>query len=379
MKVGISGAGIAGLTAAIALQQAGIAYTLYEAASEIKPVGAGIALAGNAIKAFKKLGIEEAIMSKGRLLDAFVINDPTGKLISKTDSRSVGLKYRADNFTIHRADLHEALLAFVNKKNLRINKRCINFEENGNRLVLHFADGSTDEVDYLLACDGIHSPIRKKLLPQASPRYAQYTCWRAVVEMPHLELNEASETWGTTGRFGIVPLNKNQVYWFACIPAKAQDPVLKNYTSTDLLRHFDGFHAPIPEILLHTRTEQLIHGDICDLKPLNRFAFGKILLMGDAAHATTPNMGQGACQAIEDAAVLASELEHNHASFENLFLAFEKRRLERTSSIIVRSHKIGQVAQIQNAWLAAVRNFVLRALPEEVNEKGLKSLLDVEF
>jgi len=379
MKIGISGAGIAGLTAAIALQQAGIAYTIYEAASEIKPVGAGIALAANAIKAFKKLGIDEAIMSKGRLLDAFVIKDSTGKVITKTDSRSLALKYGADNFAIHRADLHEALLAFVNNKNLRTNKRCIDFEENGDRLVLHFADGSTDEVDYLLACDGIHSPIRKKLLPETNPRFAGYTCWRAVVEMSDLPLNETSETWGTAGRIGIVPLTKNQVYWFACIPAKAHDAGMKNYTTTDLLRHFGGFHAPVGEILRHTRDEQLIHGDICDLKPLNRFAFGKILLMGDAAHATTPNMGQGACQAIEDAAVLASELQRGHASLEQLFLAFEKRRLGRTRSIIVRSRKIGQVAQVQNAWLAAFRNFVLRALPVGANEKGLKSLLDVEF
>lgn len=379
MKVGITGAGIAGLTAAIALQQAGIAYTLYEAASEIKPVGAGIALAANAIKAFKKLGIDEVIMSKGRLLDAFVINDPTGKVITKTDSRAVGLKYGADNFTIHRADLHEALLAFVNQENLRTNKRCMNFEENGDRLVLHFTDGSTDEVDYLLACDGIHSPIRKKLLPESKPRYAGYTCWRAVVEMPDLPLNEASETWGSAGRFGIVPLTKNQVYWFACISAEAHDAVMKNYTTTDLLRYFSDFHASVGEILRHTRDEQLIHGDICDLKPLNRFAFGKILLMGDAAHATTPNMGQGACQAIEDAAVLASELQRGHTSLENLFLAFEKRRVERTKGIIVRSRAIGRVAQLQNAWLAAFRNFALRALPAGANEKGLKSLLDVEF
>lgn len=378
MKVAITGGGIAGLTTAIALQQAGITCTVYEAAPDLKPLGAGIVLAANAMKALAKLGLAETVLAHGRLLNAFCILDTKGKIITKTNSLSVRSQYGADNFTIHRADLHQILRSFISPENLRMNKRGVGFEKKSSKITLHFSDGSSGETNYLLACDGIHSTVRTTLLPAATPRYAGYTCWRAVVDMPHLHLNEATETWGTSGRFGIVPLPEGKIYWFACIPTYQNNSILKNYNTTDLLRHFQNFHNPIPEILRHTREEQLIWNDLCDLKPLSHFAFGNILLMGDAAHATTPNMGQGACQAIEDAVILASEWKQN-ARVEDVFLNFEKKRMERTHYITIQSRRIGRMAHIQNNYLAAIRNSLLRILPAGLKEKNLKRLLDVEF
>ncbi len=378
MKVVITGGGIAGLTTAIALQQAGISCTIYEAAPELKPVGAGIVLAANAIKAFEKIGIAEAILKKGRLLDAFTILDSTGKTIIKTNSSLVRAKFGNDNFTIHRADLHQVLLSFIPPENLHLNKRCVHLEQTPDKVTLYFQDGSKVEADYVLACDGIHSAIRSKLLPGVYPRYAGYTCWRAVVDTPHLALNEATETWGTSGRFGIVPLPAGKIYWFACIPAAQNDQNLKNYTSRHLLNYFKDFHSPIPELLRHSQNEQLLWNDICDIKPLKRFAFGNILLLGDAAHATTPNMGQGACQAIEDAVILATEWQKTTRVTE-AFRNFEQKRFARTNYITKQSRRIGQMAHIQNKFLAALRNTLFRRIPTGLQEKNLKKLLDIEF
>jgi 2-polyprenyl-6-methoxyphenol hydroxylase-like FAD-dependent oxidoreductase len=103
-------------------------------------------------------------------------------------------------------------------------------------------------------------------------------------------------------------LVNGKLYWFACLNADANNVVMRNYTVENILSHFNHFHEPIPSLIKNTRNEQLIWGDIIDLKPLTQFAFDNIVLMGDAAHATTPNMGQGACMAIEDAVVLSNLL-----------------------------------------------------------------------
>ncbi|QMU27762.1 FAD-dependent monooxygenase [Adhaeribacter radiodurans] len=378
MKVAIIGAGIAGLTTAIALQQAGISCIIYEAAPAIKPLGAGLTLAANAMKALAKLGLVEEILSKGQLLKAFDILDEKGKIITQTNNAVFRSEYGADNFAIHRADLHQVLLSRISPDTVHLNKQILSFEQQQSKVTLHFSDGSTAEADYLLACDGIHSVVRKKVLPEATPRYAGYTCWRAVVNMPHSSQTDALETWGPAGRFGIVPVSKGRIYYFACISVSQPNSNLKNFTISDLIPCFKKYHNPIPEILNQTRNEQLIWNDIYDLKPLRRFAFGNILLLGDAAHATTPNLGQGACQAIEDAVILANLWKQN-TRVEDTFAQFEKKRLARTNFVTTQSRRVGEIAQIQNPLLASLRNSVLRVLPASFQERNVKKLLDVQF
>lgn len=378
MKIVISGGGIAGLTAAIALEKTGIKALVYEAAPEIRPVGAGLGLAANAIKAFKKLGIDKAVMAEGRLLDAFSIKDESGNIITRTNSLASSEKYGADNFTIHRADLHRVLLSFLDPAAIQTAKRCVGFEREQDKILLHFSDGSTEPADYLIASDGIQSPIRQKLFPDSKIRYAGYTCWRSVIENPVPDLQEASETWGTRGRFGIVPLAHNKLYWFACIKAKQNDARLKHYTVKDLLGRFGSYHDPIPEILRSSKNEHLIWNDIADLAPLTQYAFDNILLIGDAAHATTPNMGQGACQAIEDAVILADEIQKAN-SIPGAFRAFERRRMERTQYVVKQSRLIGNIAQVQNKYIGAIRNILMRSLPAGAQEKQLEKLLTVDF
>lgn len=378
MKIVITGGGIAGLTAAIALKKIGINARVYEAAPEIRAVGAGLALAANAIKAFQKLEIDKAVMAEGRLLDAFSIKDEKGNIISRTNSLASSEKFGADNFTIHRARLHRVLMSFLEPGDVETNKRCVNIETEGGNTILHFSDGSSELVDYLIAADGIHSPVRQKVLPASKTRYAGYTCWRAAISNPGLSLNEPSESWGTKGRFGILPLAHDQVYWFACIKAKQNDVRLRQFTIEDLLKQFGHYHEPIPEILRSTNNDDLIWNDIMDLAPLSRYAFGDILLIGDAAHATTPNMGQGACQAIEDAVILADEIAKANTMPE-AFGAFEKRRMERTQYVVKQPRLIGNIAQVQNKYVVALRNTLMRSLPARAQEQQFKKLLRVDF
>jgi 2-polyprenyl-6-methoxyphenol hydroxylase-like FAD-dependent oxidoreductase len=380
-KIAIIGGGIGGLTLAIALQRRGLNVSVFENASQIKPLGAGLVLAANAVKALTEIGISDEILQAGKILKLFSIKDESGNILTETDSEKLTLRLGVvNNFTIHRADLHAVLVSQVIPGTLLLNKGLTDFHSKHSGITLNFADGTTEHTDYLIACDGIHSVIRKKLLPESNPRYAGYTCFRAVIDNPssNIDIDETSETWGKPGRFGIVPLNNNRIYWFACINAPTNNIQMRGAKISDLLTYFGKYHFPIPQIVENTQDHQLIWSDISDIKPIKQFAFGKIVLMGDAAHATTPNMGQGACMAIEDAAVMANCLDH-YSSVEEAFKQFEKKRIGRTTSIVNHSRIIGKMAQLENSLLIKVRNAALKLTPAHVTENQVRRLTEVSF
>lgn len=369
----ILGGGIAGLATAIALRKIGKDVLVAEAADAIRPVGAGIALAANAMKALSKIGVADAVTPKGNRLRDFSIYDQSGKLISKTHAHNP----EYGNFTIHRADLHSAMLSFLDEKRVLCGKRSVRFDKKTEEYTVFFEDGSSLSAKHLIVAEGIHSPIRRQLLPNSLPRFAGYTCWRGIADNTHLRIQETSESWGRKGRFGIVPLQQNQVYWFACVNAPHADSEMKDFKKEELMQIFGDFHQPIPELLQAT-TSPIVWNDIADLAPLSRFAFGDILLVGDAAHATTPNMGQGACMALEDAAILMACLDKN-ADIPEAFLAFEKRRLPRTRQIVIQSRTLGKIAQLENPIGVWLRNLAFRTMPASVNESQLQKLYHVDL
>lgn len=378
-SIAIIGGGIAGLTTAIALQKIGFQPFVFEAAPQIKALGAGLLLAANAMKGFERIGIADIIIPAGQQLSQFAILDQQGKSISEADSKALSERYGLHNFAIHRADLHQVLMTELKDIALKTGKKATHFIQEADTVTVYFEDGSQHSTEYMIVADGIHSAIRQQLVPESTPRYAGYTCWRAVVDNPGLTLNAATETWGAAGRMGIVPLANNKIYWFLCINAPQGDLTMKAYKTVDLAARFKDYHAPIPQLLQATRNEQLIWSDIIDLKPIQKYAFGRVLLLGDAAHATTPNMGQGACQAIEDAAVLLDECEKMSDDFTQVFQNFERRRLHRTHTIVNRSWSIGKVAQWTNPFLIGLRNRAIRLIPPSVNERQMAFLYQTDF
>lgn len=248
-------------------------------------------------------------------------------------------------------------------------------------MTISFEDGESISSDAVVAADGINSIFRRKVsagfhskvcrlsvdsVSCSSHHYTARqerhagTCWRAVISDHEIVIDDlvATETWGPSGRFGIVPLAGGKIYWFACVKAKARDSRIAKYSIPDLHSIFRDFHRRIPQIIQTTDHESLIHNDILDIKPIQQYAFGRIVLLGDAAHATTPNLGQGAGQTMEDAYVLARCLD---AAGDPVmaFKEYERKRLGRTRKIIKMSNQIGRIAQLENKGLILLRNFVL--------------------
>jgi 2-polyprenyl-6-methoxyphenol hydroxylase-like FAD-dependent oxidoreductase len=377
----IIGAGIGGLTLAVALRRKGIPVTVYETAPRLKPLGAGLGLAGNAMKAFAEIGLDKEIMRVSHVLEQVSILNPRGKPLMITDSKRISRTYGvANNFTVHRADLHEVLLSELPKDCVKLDKALVDLTQSNDGVTLKFKDGTAADVGYVVGADGIHSVVRRHFLPNVTPRYAGYTAYRAVVENPGPDFNYSltSETWGAGARFGIVPMTNNRVYWFACVNATQNDALMRSLTPSDLLAYFGNFHSPVPDLIRRTSKESLLWNDIIDLPPIAKFAFGNVVLMGDAAHATTPNLGQGACMAIEDAVVLANMIGAAAAP-EEAFMRFQEKRMPRTSRIVRDSWQIGKMAQLENPILSVLRNLALKFTPPAVADKQFRFIYDVSF
>lgn len=382
MKAIIIGAGIGGLSSAIALRKIGMEVKVFESKNEVRFAGAGLTIGVNAVRALQQLGLGDHLVREGKVLDELRILTQSGKILQRTDSALINRKYGLGNIAIERGKLLEVLLGALNPDLVNTGKSCRRFEQNDSRIKVWFEDGSTEEGDLLIAADGIHSNIRETLMPNAKPRYAGYTCWRAVVQVEPAfrgyDPNVFIETWGRMGRFGLVPLPDNRVYWFACVNAKARDSQLKTFTVPNLMKVFDGYHEPIPGVLAQTSDHQMLHHDIYDLPPIGRFVFGNIVLLGDAAHAMTPNLGQGAGQSIEDAINLAGHIKRS-LTIKEALERYEHDRTGRTSLITRMSKRVGMVAQLNDRFSVTLRDALFPLIPTRVMEKQLKYLYEVEL
>lgn len=374
----IVGGGVAGLAMAIAFQQPNRDFILFEQATELKGIGAGFGLAANAMRALDLLGLRSEVEQIGYYLNSYHILDAHGQLLVAPDTQAISEKYQQQNFAIHRADLHLFLLSKIENQKLQLGKKAIRLVQHTDAVTLFFEDGTQHTSRFLIIADGVKSPLRQQLIPASAPRYSGYTCWRATIDNAQIALDKGTETWGKLGRFGMTPLIHNRIYWYACVNSTPNNPLYRDYTINDLWRHFDSYHAPIPAILRQTKDNDLIWNDIIDIQPLKHLAYDNILLIGDAGHATTPNMGQGACQALEDVAVLrdALTLEKN---VRKAFLSFEKRRLSRTKYITDTSKRIGEIAQWDKSFPIAFRNRLMRLMPARLAQKNLNKLLSVDF
>jgi 2-polyprenyl-6-methoxyphenol hydroxylase-like FAD-dependent oxidoreductase len=372
MKVVIIGGGIGGLTTAIALNKVGIDVQIYERAPELGEVGAGIALASNAIRALDVLGLANDLQASSVGARDGAIRNAKGNILASIPAQQLG-----SVAIVHRAELLSLLARRIDPERIHLGRTFVHLEQNSDGIKAHFDTGEIVPGDALIGADGLRSAIRAQLFPKSVVRYAGYTGWRAVVNFPE-PLPPASETWGRGRRFGLVPMGGGRVYWFATnnAPEGQRDPAGRIQES--LAQRFRGWPEPVEELIAAAREDSILRNDIYDLVLLPRLVQGRVALLGDAAHATTPNLGQGACQAIEDAVVIAASLK-TAPRLEPGLLEYERRRIPRVSQISRRSRNMGVVAQLENPAACWLRDSMMRLAPNGAGLRQMKSLLEVEI
>jgi 2-polyprenyl-6-methoxyphenol hydroxylase-like FAD-dependent oxidoreductase len=380
-KMIMAGAGIGGLSAAIALRQAGFEVAVLERTAELGEVGAGLLLAANAQKALGKLGLAEPVGRLGTPASAAEIRSWRGEVLASIPAAELQKKVGGPSAAVHRADLQALLVGEVGEGTLRLGAEVEGFEQDESGVRVSLAGGIEERADILVGADGLHSKVRAQLYGPEKPRYAGYTAWRAVVE-PKDELlpwGKGFESWGRGARLGCAHIGRGRIYWFATANApegeKDGPPGSPAGLKATLLRHFGDWHRPIRELIEATDEGKILRTDIYDREPLGEsWGEGRVTLVGDAAHPMTPNLGQGACQAIEDAVVLARCLNEGGATADAL-RRYERLRSNRVAIVVRRSRRVGSVAQLENPLLCRLRDRALAMIPPKVHLRQLEEVV----
>jgi 2-polyprenyl-6-methoxyphenol hydroxylase-like FAD-dependent oxidoreductase len=368
-RVLIVGAGIGGLVFARALERAGFEASLFEQAPAFAPVGAGILVQAGAMLALRRLGLDDAVFAGGCEASVGMGLTSAGKLLTSIPMSFLKGEVGVSAVAIHRAKLHEIFAGALERTRVSLGKQCTGFDDDGTGVTVRFADGSSERGDLLVGADGLHSAVRRQLFGDEPPRYAGYTSWRGVAPpTPGVEEGHGAEIWGRGLRFGYATIGAGETYWFAV--ANAPEGGRDDDARKAVLDRFGDFCEPVMALVKATPGERVFRTDICDRPPIASWSRGRVTLIGDAAHPTTPNLGQGGCMAIEDAVTLAHCLATND-SHEAAFAAYERLRVARTSRIVEASWKFGRIAQLEGAVSTTLRNFAMRLTPASVVRKQI--------
>jgi len=368
MTITIIGAGIGGLTAAIALKQKGFEVEIFEAASEFKKAGSGINLALNAMQVYKRLGLYEKIFEVGSYTNSMNITDEKLKPLSVINLKPFEKKYMVKSVAIHRTTLHQILLSQLSDVSLHLDKKVKIVTQSNNGAEIQFEDGTKHSAEVLIGADGIHSNVRKSIFEHTELRIAKQICWRGIteIEISDKYQTELNELWGKGKRFGFVAIENNKYYWYAL--ANYKKNYKEEFKNVNLIEFYSDFNPLISQIIESTPKENILTNEMADLKPIPAWYNKKVCLLGDSAHATTPNLGQGACQAIESAMVLANCLA-KHKTTENAFAAYQNTRMEKAINVVNTSWRIGKMAHLENSFAIKLRNLILRIIPQKIAAK----------
>jgi 2-polyprenyl-6-methoxyphenol hydroxylase-like FAD-dependent oxidoreductase len=355
-KLIVAGGGIGGLAVTLALHRAGIDVMLYERAPVFADIGAGMSLWPNATRVLKILGVLDSVIGLGEPVTQFNLLKPDGTAISKISVEG----FKTPALCIHRADLHRSLWQRLPPSCMEANQRLVSFVEDAGGVTTTFAGGLVARAEGLIGADGINSVVRAQLHGAADPVYRGYCIWRGIAPVvAGIARGHISETWGSGKRFGIMPIGQGRICWYAtqnCAPSQSDPPVGRKQALSEL---FKGWHQPIQSLLEATDPNDIIRADARDRRPLRSWGKGRVTLLGDAAHPMTPNVGQGACMAIEDAACLAKLLP-KASGVSEAFRSYEAMRITRTAAIARQARRIGFIGQWENPWIIRVRNCATR-------------------
>ena len=372
MRAIVAGGGIGGLAAALALQRSGVEVTVLERRAELSKVaaGAGLMVWHNGTSALERLGVGDAVRARSTPIDRFEFRTWRGAPLACWQVGELGRELGAPTVGINRADLHVALAAALAPGVLRLGEACTGFRQDDGGVTVELAGGGTERADLLVGADGINSAVRTQLLGARAPRYAGYTTWRGVLDFPDDDAPPglARKLWGPGRRFLSYRIGDGRLYWLALARAAEGGSDAEGGARAAVLNEYRGWDGPVEAMIEATSESAIARVDIADHAPLRRWGEGRVTLLGDAAHAMTPNKGQGACQAIEDAVVITRELE-GALDVPGALRRYEDARRKRTAGFQRESRMIGSLGRWRTGVACGVRDRLIRASFEGMGQR----------
>ena len=367
----VVGGNMGGLAAGIALRKVGLRPIVLERMPSQPHVNGGLHIWTNGSKALAWLGIEDELRAKGAPVDTLEFNDWRGRNLLRAKISEIERKYGGHGaFFIPRVDLPRALLGALGDGTVRWGSNVTSVRDDGKGVTATLDDGTEIRGKVLIGADGIGSLVRRHLFGPIEPRSSGYEDWGAVVNLEHPAAPPGyyPTYWGPGTRLGIANIGHGRLYWAAALQRspevreRGEAPLI-----ADILKQFRGWPEPIEQVVAATPQDAFYGAHIKDLKPMKQWGKGRITLMGDAAHATTPNAGRGASEALEDAVVfsrLLAELPDldDSARVAAALQTYEDQRRKPTASVTKLSWQIGMLGKWKNPVACTVRGVYLRAI-----------------
>ena len=363
LRVAVVGGGIAGLAAALALRQRGVEATVYERAPALREVGAGIALWPNATRALRALHVLDEVAARSGRAESVQILRPDGRLLAQISTA----RPDAPSLCVRRPDLLAALADPLPPEALCLGASLVGAETAADGVTLRFADGTEVRADLVVAADGLRSTLRGALVGAVEPRHRGYTVWRGVApHPPGWPSADACEVWDDGRRFGLFGLGHGQAYWYVCASRPAGERAPDERAAA--LAQVVEWHPAIPQTVQSTPAAATSRHDVYDRRVRGRRAAGRAVLVGDAAHGMTPDLGQGGAQGLVDAVELARALTAGPDP-DAALAAFAREQRRRTAPVVLQSRLAGWIGQL-GGRRARIRDLVTAAAPSRWFEAG---------
>lgn len=371
-KITIVGGGIGGLSMANCLQNFGFDYEIFEQASELTEVGAGIGMSKAAMDIFDKLGLLSSLRSSGRFIRYATLKNKKLELRRE-------IPVDLDSICIHRAKLIDVLAEKIPREKVYLNKRAVSIQKNKDTSILHFTDGTQVKSNCIIVADGINSAMRKSIFPEIKVRFPNQVIWRGLtnIKLPEYYSDRFVEIWDDQKRFLFTPMNDDHIFWVAI---KNGIPHGKDNGNpiNELLHEYNDFDNLVKQLI--EKPTHLIRNDLADLGGHKRQWFSdNVVFLGDAIHATTPNLAQGACQALEDAYCLALCLKKYGDDLQKVFSTYQAMREDKAMFIVNTSWQLGQMAHTNSSFMYSLYKLFWKIAPDKLFTKQERKINDLSY
>jgi 2-polyprenyl-6-methoxyphenol hydroxylase-like FAD-dependent oxidoreductase len=364
-RIAVIGGGIGGLTAAQAMRKHGLDITVYEAAPELKEIGAGVSLSPNAMKALRSLELETVVRDVAwQSTHQLLRNWRTGRIISDTPTAGMAERFGASGCTAHRADLLDALSVGLPGEIIKLGARCVSVENLAQGAVARFNDGSEVEADVIIGADGIHSAVRDSLFGPDAPRFTGKICWRCLVPVDAIPGGLPTmdgTTWlGPHGAVVVYPVRRGELVNVVAHydnDTWTEESWIRECDRQEVIDNYAGWHESL--MRLFSASERHYKWALYDREPLDQWTKGHVTILGDAAHPMLPYLGQGACQAMEDGCVLAAALAATPDDVDYALQLYERLRRPRANRVVLTARSRGEDNHLVSRWAAMKRDALI--------------------